>query len=240
MIVFAGPSVPKDVRSLMVGIDWRPPAVAGDLLRLVAERPDRVLLIDGLFDEMASVKHKEAIALMETGTRLFGATSMGALRAAELAAFGMIPLGSIAKSYCRGHLVGDDEVALVHGDDRIGWQAVSVAMVDVRATLMQAMRRGLIDRKEAKAVRTRWHDIHFVDRDWPRMVAEAKGIVPTQTAERIAALHVPLKQRDAAGALQEALRTAKAPGGTPTLHKTLFYEKLVAGIIVPSGPQSRA
>lgn len=233
MIVFAGPSVPDEIRPRFSGVDWRPPAVAGDLLRLLDARPDRVLLIDGLFDERASVKHKEAIALMEGGTSLLGATSMGALRAAELAPFGMVPLGRIADAYRRGHLVGDDEVALVHGDERIGWKAVSVAMVDVRATLLQALRQRLVERDTARALRSRWHDIHFVDRDWPRMISEAKGIVTATTAEQIASLHVFFKQLDAAAAIEEALRMPHVSTGTTGRRKTWFYDRLVEGITSP-------
>lgn len=224
MIVFAGPSVPAATRVHHPAIDWRPPAEAGDLLALLNERPEKVLLIDGLFDERASVKHKEAMALMAAGTRLYGATSMGALRAAELHGEGMIPLGAIANAYLSGLLVGDDEVALVHGDARIHWKAVSVAMVDVRATLVHAVRERVVTPDEARRLRQCWHDIHYVDRDWPVMI-EMQDIVPSQKAEIIARLAVPLKQRDAAHAIALALahrdhQTAVAPP------QTLFFDRL--------------
>ena len=48
---------------------------------------------------------------MAAGTQVFGAASMGALRAAELAPFGMIGVGAIFAAYRDGRLTGDDEVA---------------------------------------------------------------------------------------------------------------------------------
>ena len=225
MIVFAGPSIDAACRDAHAQLDWRPPASAGDLLALVGSGAGKVLLIDGLFDERASVKHKEAMALMASGTRLYGAASMGALRAAELADEGMIPLGAIATAYRRGLLVGDDEVALVHGDARIGWQAVSVAMVDVRATLCRAVRTGLLDGTEARALRTAWHALHFVDRDWPAMIA-AQDVVSPDRAQEVAALHVPLKRLDAEQALAMALADTTRRVAPEPPPETLFLERL--------------
>lgn len=230
MIVFAGPSVTPDVRNRFQDIDWRPPAVAGDLLSLVESGGDKVLLIDGLFDEQASVKHKEAIALMAAGTRLYGASSMGALRSAELRSFGMVPLGRIAQAYCRGQLVGDDEVALVHGNDRIGWKAASVAMVDVRATLCRAVRRKLVDGQTARQLRATWHDLHFVDRDWPAMIEAASSTVDRKLAEAIARHPVPLKQIDAEHAIEAALNDETEPVRCEPTQPTLFLDRLKDGL----------
>ena len=63
---------------------WHPPAAAGDLLRLLPDPPATLCLIDGYFDARPSVWHKEILLLIEAGVRVFGAASMGALRAAEL------------------------------------------------------------------------------------------------------------------------------------------------------------
>lgn len=204
MIVFAGPSIPLDARRCDDTIDWRAPAQAGDLLELIPEAPRRVLLIDGLFDTRAAVTHKECIALMAAGTTLIGAASMGALRYAELAPLGMLGHGAIAADYASGTLVGDDEVALVHGDARIGWKAASIAMVDVRATLAKATDDGL-DPTLAKTLLACWHDIHFSDRDWPAMQAAAAHLAEPALLARIAASHVKLKQRDAMDALDFAM-----------------------------------
>ena len=51
---------------------------------------------------------------MEEGIQVLGASSMGALRAAELHGFGMIGYGTIFEWYRDGLIDGDDEVALWH------------------------------------------------------------------------------------------------------------------------------
>src|SRR5688572_32760283 len=56
--------------------------------------------------------------LFRSGVRVFGAASMGALRAAELQPFGMIGVGQVFQAYRRGHLTDDDEVAVAHGPAR--------------------------------------------------------------------------------------------------------------------------
>ncbi|WP_265562597.1 TfuA domain-containing protein [Sphingomicrobium arenosum] len=214
MIVFAGPSAPRALRAAFPHLDWRAPAVSGDLLSLIEKAPAKVLLLDGLFEERAAVMHKEALALMAAGTRLYGASSMGALRAAELAPFGMVPLGHIAQAYRSGLLIGDDEVALVHGDARIGWQPVSVPMVEVRATLCRLVRDEILSPAAARDLRARWHDIHYVDREWPVMRAAADDLPPA-LLDRIEAAHVPLKALDAERSIALALADARPACSLP-------------------------
>lgn len=197
--IFAGPSLPPCDRPDHPALTWLPPAATGDVLKLVGQGFDTICLIDGYFDHRPAPWHKELLTAMAAGIRLIGASSMGALRAAELDRYGMIGVGSIYRAYRSGLLTGDDEVALVHGPQSIGWAAASVAMVEVRATLLAAVRAQIVDAKTARAMRTAAHGIHYADRDWPLMAAafEQEGIADAETSQTIAAMHVPLKRRDA-------------------------------------------
>ena len=69
---------------------------------------------------------------------MFGAASMGALRAAELAAFGMEGVGAIFEAFREGVLEDDDEVAVIHGPAEFGYPVLSEAMVNIRRTLSDA------------------------------------------------------------------------------------------------------
>jgi hypothetical protein len=69
---------------------------------------------------------------------------MGALRAAELHQFGMRGVGEIFEKYRNGTLEDDDEVAVLHGPAELGYPAASEALVNIRATLDEAMHGGLI------------------------------------------------------------------------------------------------
>ena len=84
------------------------------------------------------------------GVHVYGAASMGALRAAELDAFGMHGVGYVYRAYADGVLEDDDEVAVAHAGAEHGFRALSDAMVDVRATLAAAVAAAL----RASAVRS--------------------------------------------------------------------------------------
>ena len=225
--VFAGPSLTPADRE-HDGFAWHEPAAAGDLLALLDEPPAKLCLIDGYFDRCAAPWHKEILLLMAAGTQVFGAASMGALRAAELEPFGMIGVGAIFAAYCGGRLTGDDEVALIHAPKRLGWAPLSVPMVEVRATLVQACRARAIDVALAKRVRGAVHDLHFEDRDWPTMerICVGRGLLSPQQFTLVKSLHVPLKRVDALQCLAAALRSrpdARRPAEPP---RTCFIREL--------------
>jgi hypothetical protein len=226
--VFAGPSLPE--RSRPQGpFDWRSPASAGDLIRLADRPPAKLCLIDGFFDSRPAPWHKEILTLMTRGTIVFGASSMGALRAAELHPFGMIGVGAIFEAYAAGRLTGDDEVALIHASDALGWTPLSVPMVELRATLIAACRASLIDVDTARRLRCAGHAIHFADRDWPALakVFVGEGHVESATAQRLQALHVPLKHQDARDCLAVALAWSEPARASPPPPDTIFIRRLV-------------
>src|SRR5262245_57987284 len=115
-VVFLGPSLPLDEARRLLDARYRPPAAMGDGYRLVSARPRprRIAIIDGYFERMAAPWHKEILWALEHGVAVYGASSMGALRAAELEAFGMIGVGAIFADFRSGRLTDDDEVAVVH------------------------------------------------------------------------------------------------------------------------------
>ncbi len=69
---------------------------------------------------------------------------MGALRAAELAPFGMEGVGAVFAAYRDGTLEDDDEVAVIHASAEHAFRPLSIALVNMRATLANAERAGVI------------------------------------------------------------------------------------------------
>src|SRR4051794_30849116 len=137
--VYIGPSLPADeVRVLLPGARILPPVRHGDLLALDARRGDRVLIIDGFFLHVAPVRHREILHLLDRGVMVAGASSMGALRAAELWRFGMRGVGEVFRLYRDGVVTGDDEVAIVHGPAEEGHRALSEPLVNIRVALRTA------------------------------------------------------------------------------------------------------
>ena len=78
------------------------PARQGDIWRAVrAHRPVAIGLIDGVFFHEPAVWHREILWALAEGVHVFGAASMGALRAAELEPFGMRGVGRVFAAYPR-------------------------------------------------------------------------------------------------------------------------------------------
>jgi hypothetical protein len=232
--VFAGPSLPPSTRPAGP-FEWHPPARAGDLLRLIDRPPERLCLIDGLFDICPAPWHKELLVLMARGTLVFGASSMGALRAAELHRFGMVGIGAIFRAYRDGRLQGDDEVALVHATEPLGWAPLSVPMVEFRGTLVAACRARLIDPATARRLRAAAHEVHFRERDWPLLtrICVGAGLIDAECFRRLEAMHVPLKREDALSCLAAALSWISSSPPCPAPPRTIFLERLAAEVGAP-------
>lgn len=225
--VFAGPSLPAAARPAGP-FEWHPPAMAGDLIRLRDRPPARLCLIDGYFDSRPAPWHKELLALMARGTILFGASSMGALRAAELHRFGMVGIGAIFRAYRDGRLSGDDEVALIHATEALDWAPLTVPMVELRATLIAACRSRLLEGATARRLRSLLHEIHFSDRDWPAMekACLAESLVDAPIFRRLQAMHVPVKRRDALACLTAARDWTDPARLCPAPPDTVFIRRL--------------
>jgi hypothetical protein len=152
VVVFLGPTLPWDEARAVLDAEYLPPAEHGDVLRAV-RRGSRVIgLVDGVFERVPAVWHKEILFALSEGVHVYGAASMGALRAAELGPFGMHGVGAIYRAYAEGTLEDDDEVAVAHGDAEQGFRPFSDAMVDIRATLEAARAEGIVTAEAAAAM----------------------------------------------------------------------------------------
>src|SRR5580704_8613622 len=143
-VIFAGPSLPPPT-SPIAGIEWRPPVRQGDLYLAALSRPAIIGVADGYFEIMPTVWHKEILWAMAQGIHVYGAASIGALRAAELTDFGMKGIGHIYRQFHTGRLTDDDEVAVLHGPAEIDYVQVTDAMVNVRATIDRALQLGVVE-----------------------------------------------------------------------------------------------
>lgn len=181
--VFLGPTLPQeDARALLPGAIYLPPATQADILSaMTIHRPDVIALIDGVFGQSLSVWHKEILFALHKGIAVFGASSMGALRAAECHPFGMIPVGEIARAYIDGRLSGDDEVALAHAGAEHGWFPLSEPLVNLRASLSAALAAGVLDQPLHDRIVAAAKRRYFVERTRDRIWADA-GLTSEEAA----------------------------------------------------------
>jgi hypothetical protein len=217
IVVFLGPSLSaQEARALLPDATILPPARQGDIYRATRDyHPRAIALIDGTFATVPAVWHREILwAMAERGVRIYGAASMGALRAAELDTYGMVGVGKIYESYRIGCYApftdpfeDDDEVAVRHGPPETVFIPISHAMVDVRETLAAAETAGLIGYGVRDQLVAALKQLHFPERNFARL-AQAAAALPKAKGAALAtwlrAGHaVSQKRRDAEALLRQ-------------------------------------
>lgn len=187
-IVFLGPSAPRDAARAVFDADYRPPAAHGDVWRALEETPRAIGIIDGVFEQIPAVWHKEILAALDAGVHVFGASSMGALRAAELDVFGMVGVGPIYEAFRDGRWEDDDEVALQHGPAEAGYANLSEPMANVRFTLAAARRAGVLDAEREACIAIAAKGIFYPRRSWSAIeIAAADAGVAAEALAAFAA-----------------------------------------------------
>jgi len=165
-IVFLGPTMSVAEARTILDARYLPPASQGDVLLAARQRPLAIGIIDGYFERVPAVWHKEILWAMREGVHVFGASSMGALRAAELSAFGMKGVGKIFDAFSSGALEDDDEVALVHAAAENDFRPASEPMVNIRATLMSAVENSIVSRETARELEVSTKALFYPDRNY--------------------------------------------------------------------------
>jgi hypothetical protein len=152
--------------------DYRAPARRGDIHAAAAERPPLIAIIDGVFLATLPPPPLEVLDGIRSGIPFMGASSLGALRAVELAPFGMIGIGKIFEMYRSRRLVADDEVAVVFAGGDL--RALSVPLVNVRYALSKARRAGMIEAADRDSLIRVAKRIYFPERSWPLILQHAR------------------------------------------------------------------
>ncbi|MEL6530229.1 MAG: TfuA-like protein [Pseudomonadota bacterium] len=167
--VFLGPSLPLSKAQAKLEAEYLPPVAMGDLFTLVessAKPGDRIAMIDGFFEARPAVWHKEILHAIDRGVRVYGASSMGALRAAETHQFGMIGVGRIFESFRDGTLTDDDEVAVAHAEAEAGYRSLSDAMASLRFGLAEVVNDGAVEASLAEHLVRELKDLPYAQRSW--------------------------------------------------------------------------
>ncbi|MBK9518089.1 MAG: hypothetical protein IPO09_12185 [Anaeromyxobacter sp.] len=221
LVVFLGPSLPAAEARRLAPCRVLPPARAGDLFAVLPERPLAIALVDGVFEAAPSVWHHELLAAQAAGVQVFGGASMGALRAAELAPYGVVGVGRIFGWYRDGVLADDADVALLHAGREQRWRPLSVPLVDVRAAALAAVAGGLCTGREGRRLVAAAAALFYQGRTWPAVLAATR--LPAAARRRLAAWlpRAPSQKAEdaratvAAAAAFAAARRAGAPAPPP-------------------------
>ena len=185
IIVFLGPSLDASTAKSILDADYRLPAKRGDILAAVRDGAGIICLIDGSFHQDAAVAHREILTALKTGVIVVGASSMGALRAAEMDALGMTGIGEIYRRYAAGELVSDDEVALVF--DPVSGNALSEPLINIRYTLEKAERCGIISVDEHSILLDAARSLFYPSRTYQAIISAIGNSLDNEIKERFLA-----------------------------------------------------
>jgi len=226
VVIFLGPSLSAADARVELDATYLPPAAQGDVYRAARERPFAIGVVDGYFEHVPSVWHKEVLWALAHGVHVFGAASMGALRAAELARFGMQGIGTVYDAFRSGVLEDDDEVAVAHADAAGGYRPRSDAMVNIRGTLRAAVDAGVIEQPLAGRLEAQAKALFYPDRTFARLLADTleAGEPPARIEALrafVASNYVDVKRTDAL-ALLRTIRACVDEGRPPAAPQFSF------------------
>ena len=242
--LFVGPTLTvAETRAACPDAVRLPPVREGDVYRVASTlKPAAIGIVDGYFAHVPSVWHKEILHALAAGIPVYGAASMGALRAAELAQFGMVGIGRIFEAYRDGVLPpyadpfeDDDEVAVLHGPPELSYRGLSEALVNIRCTLARAAAAGIIGPATRDRLAAAGKAMFYQQRSYEAVIDAAADVVAAAELERLRAWlpdgKVDQKRADAL-AMLAALRAGDraAPGVTWTLAETTLWQQAKAAI----------
>lgn len=166
-VVYLGPTLTVAAARAILDAVYLAPIRRGDLAQLSADIR-RIGIIDGEFYQSLAVSPKEIVPLLERGVEVYGASSMGALRAVELDSLGMAGVGRIFEAYRDGMIDAEDEVALTY--DPESFRPLSAPLINVRFALQDAVRQGLIAPSIASEVLEKVRTVYFPERSWSMVI----------------------------------------------------------------------
>jgi hypothetical protein len=226
-VVYVGPSLrPGDLSLLDPRIEVRPPIRRGDLPSVVAAGYRFVGIIDGEFYQSLAVSPKEILAALYEGCSIAGGASMGALRAAEMAPYGMRGVGQIYTWFRRGDVSRDDDVAVSYAADEGDFRLLTVPMVNVKWVVQQARSQRWLSVSACRRTSLAARRIYWEDRTWRRVCAEAKLQADETRAilDYVADSDHDLKRLDALATIEHVHRMIsdplRQPAVTPSNHSS--------------------
>lgn len=195
IVVFVGPSLPHRVRPVSDVLTWRPPAARGDLDELDLPSDARVVLVDGYLIHQHPPSPTEVFRLVQRNHEVWGCSSLGALRAAELREHGMRGSGWIYDRVLDRTITCDDE--LVAPLDPRTDEAAGVFLANIRFALEQLLVAKRASRAQARFLIDTLGAVHFAQRtsDRCRDLGRSAGLEDDAIASLLAS---DVKRQDAA------------------------------------------
>ena len=177
VIIYAGLSIPFDeAKEILDSSDdieviYKRPIQRGDLSQALKENPNIIGIIDGVFHQNSAVGHKEILNVMKKGIKVFGASSMGALRASELDTLGMTGIGYVYNQYASGEVDSDDDVAVMLDGDTL--EALSEPLINMKYVFTNAASENIITSDEKDELLSIAKETFYPKRNYAETLAKS-------------------------------------------------------------------
>jgi hypothetical protein len=223
--VFLGPSADRSaIAERLPGAELLPPLARGGLHQARERGAEVLLIIDGVFAHTLAVSPREVVDVVRDGAAVFGASSMGALRAADCRHAGVQGIGLVYRLYRAGLILSDDDVAVAtEGEGE--FRALSVALVNVRVALSRAVRKRLLGPDVARQIFAAAEATYFPHRTWRGILKDAGDAGRDLDPAVVRFLQsVDVKRDDALAAASQVAGAVRAAGGAgaPRRHAAPF------------------
>ena len=204
-VIFAGISIARSRILERVEASVFGPIKRGDLSHIKGQ--NIIVLIDGEFGQNLSVSPKEILAAIDKGCCVIGASSMGALRAAELDQFGMRGVGWVYERFAKATVRREDEVALTFNP--FSGKSLTIPLVDIIYWIENLLSIGAISKSESRNIEQIGRRIFFADRTRELFLSNLEKYFSFQRLEEILGVtnyHIPdIKALDAEAAISAAI-----------------------------------
>ena len=177
IIIYTGLSLPFDeAKEILDSFDdveviYKRPIKRGDLSLALKENPKIIGIIDGVFHQSSAVGHKEILNVMKKGIKVYGASSMGALRASELDTLGMTGIGYVYNQYASGEVDSDDDVAVMLDSETL--EALSEPLINMKYVFTNAVSENIITEYEKDELLKIAKRTYYPKRNYAQTLAES-------------------------------------------------------------------
>jgi len=168
--VYSGLSLDKEsALRILPNARFARPIARGDLAKDIKDRVGVVIIIDGTFHQNLAVAPDEIMDALRSGIKVYGASSMGAMRASELRDCGMIGYGQIFEHIVSSPTFRDDFLAQTFHEHRGMLKAFSYPYIDFYMNLLDLERQNLVSRCDSQTLLDLYAQIYYPDRCWPAL-----------------------------------------------------------------------
>jgi len=178
--IYSGLSVSKEqVHAILPEAEFSGPVQRHDLKKDIESGVHVIGLIDGVFYRHLAVSPNEILDALRVGIRIFGSSSMGALRAVELSPYGMQGVGKVYEHILKTPYFADEKLGQIfyEGEDF----KKNRAAIEIEIGLERAVTMKQLSKAEAKKILELYLQPHFTERSFENLIRSINASHLSQT-----------------------------------------------------------